>query len=239
VKIPSWSEFCQSKIETPTDAVRRVRRGDRVFIGSGCGEPQKLVSALAEMSSQLADTEIVHILNLGVAPYARPKLDEKFRLHTFFIGENERSAVAEARADYTPVFLSDVPNLFRKRRVPLDVALVQVSPPDQHGWCSYGVSVDITKAAAESAETVIAEINPNMPRSLGDSFIHANHIDAMVPSDLPLLEFVGGEETETTKRIGSHVAHLIGLDGEQRPGCSHGNVFRRPHRSCREWCCHL
>ncbi len=205
----NWQEKYQSKVTTPQDAVSKVRSGQRVFIGSGAAEPQLLVKALADRGPELADTQITHILTLGVAPYADPKLKDGFRHNALFIGPNVREAVAEGRADFTPVFLSEVPRLFRRGKMPIDVALIQVSPPDEHGYCSYGVSVDVTKAAAESARHVVAEVNPNMPRTLGDCFIHINNIDELVPSDKPILEAPAGKVDDIAKQIGQHIADLI------------------------------
>ncbi|MGB7451679.1 MAG: GNAT family N-acetyltransferase [Lysobacterales bacterium] len=205
----NWQEKYQPKVTTPQDAVSKVRSGQRVFIGSGAAEPQLLVKALANRGPELADTQITHILTLGVAPYADPKLKDGFRHNALFIGPNVREAVAEGRADFTPVFLSEVPRLFRRGKMPIDVALIQVSPPDVHGYCSYGVSVDVTKAAAESARHVVAEVNPNMPRTLGDCFIHINNIDELVPSDKPILEAPAGKVDDIAKQIGQHIADLI------------------------------
>ena len=205
----NWQEKYQSKVSTPQDAVSRVRSGQRVFIGSGAAEPQLLVKALSDRGPELADTQITHILTLGVAPYADPKLQDGFRHNALFIGPNVREAVAEGRADFTPVFLSEVPRLFRRGKMPIDVALIQVSLPDEHGYCSYGVSVDVTKAGAESARHVVAEVNPNMPRTLGDCFIHIDNIDALVPSDVPILEVPAGKIDKVAKRIGQHIADLI------------------------------
>ena len=205
----NWQKKYQSKVSTPQDAVSRVRSGQRVFIGSGAAEPQLLVKALSDRGPELADTQITHILTLGVAPYADPKLQDGFRHNALFIGPNVREAVAEGRADFTPVFLSEVPRLFRRGKMPIDVALIQVSLPDEHGYCSYGVSVDVTKAGAESARHVVAEVNPNMPRTLGDCFIHIDNIDALVPSDVPILEVPAGKIDKVAKRIGQHIADLI------------------------------
>jgi len=205
----NWQQKYQSKVTTPAQAVKKIRSGQRVFIGSGAAEPQLLVKALADRGPELADTQITHILTLGVAPYADPKLKDGFRHNALFIGPNVREAVAEGRADFTPVFLSEVPRLFRRGKLPIDVALIQVSPPDEHGYCSYGVSVDVTKAAAESAFHVVAEVNPNMPRTLGDCFIHINDIHVLVPSDMPILEAAHGEGDEVASRIGQHIAELI------------------------------
>jgi len=205
----NWQQKYQSKVTTPAQAVKKIRSGQRVFIGSGAAEPQLLVQALADRGPELADTQITHILTLGVAPYTDPKLKDGFRHNALFIGPNVREAVAEGRADFTPVFLSEVPRLFRRGKLPIDVALIQVSPPDEHGYCSYGVSVDVTKAAAESAFHVVAEVNPNMPRTLGDCFIHINDIHVLVPSDMPILEAAHGEGDEVASRIGQHIAELI------------------------------
>jgi len=205
----NWQKKYHSKVSTPERAVQKVRSGQRVFIGSGAAEPQLLVKALADRGQELADTQITHILTLGVAPYADPKLKDGFRHNALFIGPNVREAVAEGRADFTPVFLSEVPRLFRRGKLPIDVALIQVSPPDEHGYCSYGVSVDVTKAAAESAFHVVAEVNPNMPRTLGDCFIHVDDIHVLVPSEMPILEAAHGEIDEIAGRIGQHIAELI------------------------------
>jgi acyl-CoA hydrolase len=204
----SWTERYGDKIETPTQAVRRVRHGSRVFIGSGAGEPQSLVRALAAREN-LDDTEIVHIMTLGVAPYTAPAFDQRFRHNAFFIGANTRDAVNQGRADYTPVFLSEIPRLFRDGRIVIDVALIQVSAPDEHGYCSYGVSTDIVKSAAESARVVIAEVNSQAPRALGDCFIHVRDIAALVPCDEPILEAPQLADVELASEIGRHIAGLV------------------------------
>ena len=205
----NWQEKYQSKVTTPQGAVSKLRSGQRVFIGSGAAEPQLLVKALADRGQELSDTQITHILTLGVAPYADPKLKDGFRHNALFIGPNVRDAVAEGRADFTPVFLSEVPRLFRRGKMPIDLALIQVSPPDEHGYCSYGVSVDVTKSAAESARHVVAEVNPNMPRTLGDCFIHVNDIHELVASDQPILEAPAGQIDDIAQQIGQHIADLI------------------------------
>jgi len=204
-----WQDRYADKLRTAEDAVAKVKRGDRVFIGSACGEPRELVRALTAFGDNLADTEIIHVLTLGVAAYAQPKYADRFRANAFFIGNSLRGAVEECRADYTPVFLSQVPALFRSRRVPIDVALICVTPPDEHGFCSYGVSVDITKAATESARLVIAQCNANMPRTLGDAFIHVSQIHYLVDYTEPLLEFPSEEADDVTRRIAEHVARLV------------------------------
>jgi len=204
----AWQERYADKIVTAADAVACVRHGHRVFIGSGAGEPQTLVEALSARAD-IADTEIVHILTLGVATYAEPRFGDRFRCNAYFIGPNVRGAIAEGRADYTPIFLGEIPALFRSGRVVIDVALIAVSPPDEHGYCSYGVSTDIVKSAAESAHVVIAEVNQQMPRALGDCFIHVRDIDRLVASDVPVLEAPQGEPDELSRRIARHIAGLV------------------------------
>lgn len=194
---------------TAETALAHVRSGMRVFIGSGCAAPQALVEALAARAPEVFDVEVLHILTHGEAPYARPELQEHFRQNSFFIGGNVRAAVHAGEADYTPVFLSEIPRLFRERRIHLDVALVQVSPPDAHGFCSHGVSVDVVKAAVEAADWVIAEVNPNMPRTLGDSFVHVSELDALVRSERPLLELPSEPSSPEADRIAEFIAALV------------------------------
>jgi acyl-CoA hydrolase len=181
----------------------------RVFIGSGCAAPQSLVAALGRRGHDVFDVEIVHILTFGSAPYSHSDLLANFRHNAFFIGPNVRDAVNEAVADYTPVFLSDIPALFRRKNIHLDIALVQVSPPDAHGFCSYGVSVDVVKAAVESADYVVAEVNPMMPRTLGDSFVHISALDALVQSNQPLLEFANSAPSPESLKMGEFIASLV------------------------------
>ncbi len=203
-----WEKHYPDKIRTAPEAVGCVQPGQRVYVGSNAGEPQTLVEALSARED-LLDTEIVHILTLGVAAYAQPRLGKRFRHNAYFIGANVRDAVQEGRADYTPIFLSEISALFRSGRVPIDVALISVSPPDHHGFCSYGVSCDIGKAATESAKLVIAEVNQQMPRVLGDCFIHMRDIDIAVPSDRPVLEAPQAKLDDTSRRIGQLIADLI------------------------------
>ncbi len=208
-EISNWEHRAGNKVVSAKAAVEAIAPGQRIFIGSGAAEPQSLVRALAERGSRLADTEILHLLTLGEAPYAERRFHRAFRHNALFIGANVRQAVAEGRADYTPVFLSEIPRLIRSRRLRVDVALIQVSPPDPHGFCSFGVSVDIVKTAAECAHCVIAEVNPRMPRTLGDSFIHLRDIDYLVASDTPLLVAEPGEPDDVSVAIGRHIAKLI------------------------------
>ncbi|HDS45263.1 MAG TPA: GNAT family N-acetyltransferase [Methanomicrobia archaeon] len=191
----------------------QITRGARIFIGTGCGEPQYLVGALIRYAEShptaIFDAEVFHVWTLGVAPYTDEKFRQNFRHNSFFIGNNTREAINRGLADYTPIFLSEVPDLFARRIVPVDVALVQTSPPDEHGYMSFGVSVDIVKAATEKAELVIAQVNSYMPRVHGDSFIHIDNIDFVVPHDEPLLEYTAEPEGGVAQRLGEYVARLI------------------------------
>ncbi len=204
-----WKETCKDMLATPEEAVRAIKAGQRVFVGTGCGQPQNLVNALAARGSELHDTEIIHLLTLGTAPYAEQTLVENFRINSFFIADNVRGIIQEGLGDYTPIFLSDIPALFSTGQHPIDAALIQVSPPDSHGMCSLGVSVDIVKSAAENARMVIAEVNPNMPYTHGDSLLHVHDIDILVPVDTPLIEVPPPEPDEDTRKIGEYVAALV------------------------------
>jgi acyl-CoA hydrolase/RimJ/RimL family protein N-acetyltransferase len=205
----AWKEKYKSSVATPDEAVKRIRPGQRIFIGTGVAEPLELVSALTRRASELPDTEILHLLTFGDAPYAHREMTQYFRVNSFFIAENVRDIIQEGLGDYTPVFLSDIPRLFDSGQLPLDVALIHVSPPDEHGVCSLGVSVDIVKTAAENASLVIAQVNPNMPRTLGNSFIHVYDIDVLVPTNAALLEVPPPDVTETTRQIAEYVASLV------------------------------
>lgn len=204
-----WTTKYKKKILTAAGAIRKIRRGARIFLGTGCGVPYHLVHELAIHADQMADNEIVHLLTLGDTPSADPKFQNQFRHNTFFVSANIRDAVSEGRADYTPMMLSEIPDLFRQRRMPLDVAMIQVSPPDRYGYCSLGISVDITKSAFESADMVIAQINEKMPITHGDSFIDIDDIEYLVPYNEPLREFQGDEITEIIDKIGGYVARLV------------------------------
>jgi len=205
----TWQEKYKNIVMTPEQAVARIRPGQRVFIGTGCGQPQELVRALTERSGKLADTEIVHLLTVGSAPYAEKELSRHFRVNSFFIAKNVREIIQEGLGDYTPIFLSDIPKLFSSGQLPLDVALIHVTPPDERGMCSLGISVDIVKSAAENASLVIAQVNPQMPRTLGDSFLNVYDMDILVPMDTPLLEVKPPQPTEITSAIAQHVTSLI------------------------------
>ncbi len=194
-----------------------IHPGDRIFIGTGCGEPQFLVQAMIRHiqahPKAFVDTELLQIWNLGVNSYAELQYKDNFRFNSFFIGSTARDAVNTGLADYTPIFLSTVPRLFNEKRVPIDIALIQTSLPDAHGYVSLGISVDIVKSAVHNAEVVIAQVNTAMPRVHGDTFVHVRDIDFMVPYDEPLLEFGAVVSDEIAGRIGKYVAQII-QDGD-------------------------
>jgi len=204
-----WRERYADKLRLADDALQVVRSGQHIFVGSGAAAPQFLVERLEARAERLHAAQIVHIMTLGIAPYAMPRIKESFRHNAFFVGDNVREAVAAGDADYTPIFLSEVPGLFRSGRVPIDVALIQVTPPDEHGYCSLGVSVDIVKAAVECAHVVIAEVNPRMPRTLGDSFIAADAIDVMVDHESPIPEVSHPAPDDVSRAIGGWISTLI------------------------------
>jgi 4-hydroxybutyrate CoA-transferase len=191
------------------EALSYVRSGDRVFVHTAAAAPTVLVEALAARAGELTEVEVVHLHTEGPAPYAEPGMEKSFRVRCLFIGPNMRQAVAEGRADYVPGFLSEVPALFRLGILPLDVALVQVSPPDKHGYCSLGVSVDGSRAAVECARRVIALVNPNMPRTHGDSLVHVTRFTATVEGDAPIHEHARPRLSEVERAIGRHVAAMI------------------------------
>ncbi len=194
-----------------------IHRGHTIFISTGCGEPQFLVKSLVDFVEShpkaFSDAEVVHVWTLGVAPYADAKFEYNFRHNSFFVSASTREAVNEGLADYSPVFLSQVPDLFRTGRVSVDVALIQTSLPDEHGFMSLGVSVDITKAAAEAATIVIAQTNSYMPRVHGDAFVHISDVDYVIHHDEPLLEYESTVPGEIAQRIGEYVSRII-QDGD-------------------------
>ncbi|HET9951453.1 MAG TPA: acetyl-CoA hydrolase/transferase C-terminal domain-containing protein [Candidatus Eisenbacteria bacterium] len=197
------------KLVTAEVALRTVSSGDTVYVHPGCAAPLRLLDALVARHEELENVRIVHLMSLGRADYVGPGMEKHFRHTALFIGKNVRDAVNEGRADYVPVFLSEIPRLFTSRAIPIDVALIQVSPPDEHGFCSFGVGVECTKAAASVANVVIAQVNPNMPRVLGDSFIHVRNVTYFVEADEPLMELPRVRMSEAFGEIGRHVAGLV------------------------------
>jgi len=212
-----WKDTCPDKFVSEDKVFSNIHRGERIFIGTACGEPQYLVQALIKYveshPKDFFDTEVFHVWTFGVAPYTDEKFKSNFRHNSFFIGNNTRDAINKGDADYTPIFLSQVPELFYRKLVPVDVAMIQTSPPDNHGYMSLGVSVDITKAAVENASTVITQVNSHMPRVHGDTFMHLDDVDFIVPYDEPLLEYETEVPGEIAQRIGNYVARII-KDGD-------------------------
>jgi acyl-CoA hydrolase len=205
----SWKDDYRSKCMTAGDALTAVRAGGRVWIQSGVGTPSTLVNALVARAPELQDVEVVHMMTLGSADYTKPEYEGRFRHRGLFIGPNTRDAVVAGRADYTPIFLSEIEGLFTSGQLPLDVVLMQVSPPDAHGFVSLGTTVDCTLTASRCASTVIAEVNEQMPRTHGDTFIPISRIHAIVETNRPLLELKTESFTPMHLRVARNVAALI------------------------------
>jgi len=197
------------KIVSAEEAVKQIKSNDRVQIHSVAAAPHHLINAMVARAPELRNVEIVHLHTEGPAPYVEPQYKESFRMHSFFVGHNVRKATQEGRADYIPVFLSEVPKLIRQGIVPIDVVLISVSPPDKHGYVSLGGSVDATLAGVQTARTVIAQVNKHMPRALGDACIHKNKIDFFVEFDQPLPEAPPPPLTPADEKIGAHIAELV------------------------------
>ena len=205
----SWEIDYKKKLRTPEEALRCVQSGMRVYIQPGCAEPETLVEALIRRAPFVQDVEIVHMMTMGGADYVAPEMAGHFRHNAMFIGANVREAINEGRADYTPVYLSEIESLFESGAMAIDIALIEVSPPDSHGFCSFGVGVDTSLTAAKCAHYVVAQINDQMPRTYGDSFIHVSDIDAVVESSRPLCEMKKPEITDLHVAIAGNVAGLI------------------------------
>lgn len=206
---PNWQEKYSAMISSAKESVRKIKHGQRVFIGTGCGEPVELVQALTDRANELSDIEIVHLLTKGKAPYADKKYEDSFRVNSFFIGQNVRGSIQEGLGDYTPVLMSEIPRLFDSGQMPIDVVLIQVSPPDLRGRVSLGISVDIVKSATENASLVIALVNEKMPYTHGDSLLDIYDLDILVPTNAELLERSSKSIHETTIKIAQYIAALV------------------------------
>lgn len=206
-----WTSTYKSRVVTPGEAVKAINSGDRIFLTGNVSVPTKSLAALVDYAPNLKDVEICQALTVGSADYVSPDMEGHLRVNSIFISANIRKAVHEGRADFTPVLLSEFPLLFKRGLLPLDVAMIHVSPPDEHGFCSLGVEVGLTKTAAESAKVIIAEVNEQMPRTLGDSFIHVSRLNYVVPVDYPIAELpMGeGESSEVVQKIAEYIAELI------------------------------
>ena len=211
----AWTDTYRSKVSLADEAVKSIRSSDRVYIHPGCAVPEVLVDALVRRADELENCEIIHILSLGKAEYVQPGMERHFHHTALFIGKNTRDAVNNGLADFVPVFLSEIPGLFLSGEMKIDVALIHVSPPDEHGFCSFGVGIETTKAATEVARVVVAQVNPKMPRSLGDSFIHISKIHHVVEVDEPIMELpqvepgTTEEDLDIFRRIGENISGLI------------------------------
>ncbi len=202
-------QYHHMKLTTASEAIQHIQSGNNVFIHTASAAPQQLIAELANQHERLRDVTIYHMHTEGAAPYVAPELNQSFRTKAFFVGANVRKALETGEADYIPVFLSEIPHFFNRGIIPLDVALVNVSPPDKHGFCSLGVSVDGSRAAVNNAKLVIAQVNPNMPRTHGDGIIHMSKIDLGVDVNDSLPEHAPAELTETELKIGRFCAELI------------------------------
>lgn len=205
----NWENLYRSKITDVQSALSAIESGNRIYVGGGAGVPVELTNGLTARAPELRDVELTHILTFAPAPYCDPAYGDSFRVNALFIGHNVRQAVQAGRADFTPVFLSEIPGLFRDGYLPVDVSLISLSPPDEHGFCSFGVEVGTTKPAAEASRIIIAEVNQQMPRTLGDSFIHLSRLTHIVETDYPIPEAPQGGSTDEHMRVGAYIAEMI------------------------------
>jgi len=204
-----WKSDYASKVTTAAEALKVVKSGDRVVFAHACGEPLDLVDALVARAPELEHVEINHMVAMGKGEYAQPEMARSFFHKSLFVGASTREAVKDGRGDYIPVFFSEIPKLFCEGYLPPDVTLIHVSPPDKHGFCSFGVPVDYTKPAAQVAKTVVAQVNPNMPRTHGDAFIHVSEIDVVVESEQPIIELQPPNIGPVEEAIGRNIASLV------------------------------
>ena len=206
----NWVDIYRRRVTTAERAVTDIRSGDRVWVHPGCNTPTRLIDAMVARAPELERVEVAHILAVAPAPYAAPGMEGHFRHRSLFVGANVREAVNAGRADFVPIHLHEIPTLISSGLMPIDVALIHISPPDEHGFCSYGVGIEVTKAAVESARTTIALVNQQMPRALGDSFVHVSKLTHVVEADEPVLELpMAPEVSEVARSIGRNIASLI------------------------------
>jgi len=205
----NWESIFRRRSTDVDTALKNIQSGNRVYMAGGAGVPKELITGLIRRTPDIRDVELTHILTFAEAPYVEPQFQESIRVNALFIGANVRQAVQAGLADFTPVFLSEIPGLFRNGSLPLDVALISVSTPDDHGFCSFGVEVGTTKPAAESARIIIAEVNRQMPRTLGDSFIHVGRLHHIIEVNYPLPEAPQGGSSERHLQVGQHIAEMI------------------------------
>ena len=208
----TWKTWYKEHLFTPEQAVQQIKSGQRVVVAHACGEPSIILDALVANAAQYENVEIIHMVAMGKAAYCQPQYDKNFHHNAFFLGGSTRAAAAEGRVDFTPVYISEIPSLLREDLRP-NVTLLQCSPPDAHGYVSLGVSVDYTKPAAEASDLVIAQVNQNMPRTLGDSFLHVTQIGCLVEADTPVIELAPPKIGDVERAIGENVASLV-RDGD-------------------------
>lgn len=208
----TWRTWYKEHLFTPAQAVQQIKSGQRVVVAHACGEPSIILDALVSHAAQYENVEIIHMVAMGKAAYCQPQYDKNFHHNAFFLGGSTRAAAAEGRVDFTPVYFSEIPSLLREDLRP-NVTLLQCSPPDAHGYVSLGVSVDYTKPAAEASDLVIAQVNQNMPRTLGDSFLHVTQIGCLVEADTPVIELAPPKIGDVERAIGENVASLV-RDGD-------------------------
>ncbi|WP_027632687.1 acetyl-CoA hydrolase/transferase family protein [Clostridium hydrogeniformans] len=204
-----WRKEYGSKLMSPFEAAEKIKSNSKIVIGHAIGEPKRVIESMVENKGKYSSIEIIHMIGMGEGAYVRDEMVDHFKHNSLFVGSATRKAVEEGRADFTPCFFSEIPRLFKEEYIKVDVAIIQVTPPDNHGYCSFGVSNDYTKPAAHCANLVIAEVNPNMPRTLGDSFIHVDEIDCMVEVDYKVDELPQGEIGEVERAIGENCSTLI------------------------------
>lgn len=208
----TWRTWYKEHLFTPAQAVQQIKSGQRVVVAHACGEPSIILDALVANAAQYENVEIIHMVAMGKAAYCQPQYDKNFHHNAFFLGGSTRAAATEGRVDFTPVYFSEIPGLLREDLRP-NVTLLQCSPPDAHGYVSLGVSVDYTKPAAEASDLVIAQVNQNMPRTLGDSFLHVTQIGCLVEADTPVIELAPPKIGDVERAIGENVASLV-RDGD-------------------------
>ena len=208
----TWRTWYKEHLFTPAQAVQQIKSGQRVVVAHACGEPSIILDALVANAAQYENVEIIHMVAMGKAAYCQPQYDKNFHHNAFFLGGSTRAAAAEGRVDFTPVYFSEIPSLLREDLRP-NVTLLQCSPPDAHGYVCLGVSVDYTKPAAEASDLVIAQVNQNMPRTLGDSFLHVTQIGCLVEADTPVIELAPPKIGDVERAIGENVASLV-RDGD-------------------------
>lgn len=205
----SWQDIYRSRLISAEEAAKKIKSGDRVVFGHAVGEPVDVVAEMVKNKERYENVEIVHMVAMGKGEYTKPEMAPHFRHNAFFVGASTRDAVNEGRGDFTPCFFSEIPRLFRSGSMPVDVALIQLSRPDEHGYCSFGVSNDYTKPAAECAKLVIAEVNDQMPRTMGDCFIHVSEVDYFVETSNPIVELKPPKIGDVERAIGQNCASLI------------------------------